>query len=390
MDILLSLPCVSAEPPDHDDTPLYLAAKGLHCVIMQALLEKGADPNKRSYNSLGCGRWISPRNFVDLDAYGPTPLHAVCMAGRRGTSSKSGSEAKQKSFQLLVEAGSDINSVTTFGETALHQSVQSGINGNIEVSLPKLLLDHGADVTVLNDAGETPFHFVSLSGDSAALVDLLITRGASLDVRRPRDGRTPLHSMLDTIHTLDVKPLVPHVKNWNVRDARGNTPLHLFLAKSFHPQSGFRLLVSAGADLNCKNKAGDAPIHSLQSGIATIESPVLSDLLASGASLETTDIQGRTFLLRLLEKSNNQPAGISRLLELGSKVNIADNNGDGALHYVCKSSRNLGIVSSSLSRSMYNVHWSLMNLSDQNFDCCWSRCDVYKPYRKHSSSPCRG
>jgi ankyrin repeat protein len=50
VDMILTSPDTSVDHPDYPDTPLFLAAFGLHFDILRSLLQSGADPNKRSTN----------------------------------------------------------------------------------------------------------------------------------------------------------------------------------------------------------------------------------------------------------------------------------------------------------------------------------------------------
>ncbi|KAE8454120.1 hypothetical protein EG329_005044 [Mollisiaceae sp. DMI_Dod_QoI] len=349
VDLLLALPGVSAEPPEHSDTPLFLASAGLHYHIMKALLEKGADPNSRSTNYRRNGGTITLYNVAEQKDRGPTPLHAVCgLNGPHNHSRESDSENMKRCLRILLDAGSNVNAVDRTGWTPLHQAISLRKYSQPAESLPgvlMLLLDNGADPTIQDDFGDTPLHLVSLRQDSASIIDLLLSKGCSLDVRRSKDGRTPLHTMMDDAHAIDIKPLLPYVKDWNVRDSHGDTPLHIFLSSSFHPKAALQDLLDAGADLSCKNKDGEAPIHSLREIGHGPGTSIIPTLLAAGASLETKDSEGRTFLLRLLRGNLfNAQKQLQGLFELGAKIDACDYNGDGVLHLICKKYHDVDLV----------------------------------------------
>jgi ankyrin repeat protein len=136
------------------------------------------------------------------------------------------------------------------------------------------------------------------------VVELLLARGADINDRRPSDGRTPLHTMLSSIHGLEIQVLLSHISDWNVGDEQGNTPLHLVLSQSYSPGPIVQELLKAGADLDRRNKKGETPIHVVK-GIAGPgpAKEVLPMLVAAGASLETKDGDGRTVLLRVLNRN---------------------------------------------------------------------------------------
>ena len=61
----------------------------------------------------------------------------------------------------------------------------------------RLLIDHRADVTALDETHQTPLHVAALSG-SAETVRLLIERGADITVQ-DRKKKTPLHLALSKV-----------------------------------------------------------------------------------------------------------------------------------------------------------------------------------------------
>ena len=70
--------------------------------------------------------------------------------------------------------------------TALHQAVRCG-----DIDVVEELLDHGADIHVLNVINKTPLHEAALCGH-VDVVDLLLQRGAQLECV-DKDGNTPFH-----------------------------------------------------------------------------------------------------------------------------------------------------------------------------------------------------
>ncbi|MCY4324830.1 MAG: ankyrin repeat domain-containing protein, partial [Betaproteobacteria bacterium] len=59
-------------------------------------------------------------------------------------------------FELLLDAGADINSRTNYGITPLHWAALS----NSEPAIIELLLTAGADPTLTNDGGDTPLDHI--------------------------------------------------------------------------------------------------------------------------------------------------------------------------------------------------------------------------------------
>jgi ankyrin repeat protein len=120
-------------------TPLMRAAKNGDAASVRLLLEHGADPNARQKNG----------------------TRALMLAAGLGR----GTGAFTKDYATEAE---------------LLEAV-------------KVLIDAGADVNAVDDAGETPLHFGAQASDD--IVTLLVDRGAKLNVKDNK-GRTPVEMAL--------------------------------------------------------------------------------------------------------------------------------------------------------------------------------------------------
>ncbi|KAF4629093.1 hypothetical protein G7Y89_g9055 [Cudoniella acicularis] len=348
VDLLLTSPDVSVDPADVGDTPLFLASAGLHLEIMRSLLRKGADPMRRSKNYGDGMRCFSASEFINKKDRGPTPFHAICGASKSPSRNPGSSDEDiaRKCFKLLSEAGCDINALDDQGKTPLHYSVAADSHSRPNKVLSLLLLENGADPMVPDMRGDTPLHLMQLFERSTPTIEALIAHGADITARRLKDGRTPLHSMLGSIHGVDLKALLPYVTDWNVQDSEGNTPLHILLQNSYSPIMALSGLLKAGANLKVKNKKGEVPLHSVQD-IRNRSKDVLPLLLDAGADLEAKDNEGRTLLMRVLTGigSNHDPAAaLEILLGYGSKIDTLDNRGNGVLHAVCQKSADVRLL----------------------------------------------
>ena len=122
-------------------TPLHLAAHFGHGRAVRALLDRGADPNARSANTMA-----------------NTPLHAA-LAGRHADVA-----------ELLLAYGAAVNATQHGGFTALHAAAQHGA-----LALAELLLAHGADASAATDDGRTALTMADERGH-AAVADLVRRR----------------------------------------------------------------------------------------------------------------------------------------------------------------------------------------------------------------------
>lgn len=348
VNLLLTSPKVSADPPDAEDTPLFLASAGLHLEIMRSLLKNGADPMRRSKNyGYQEMRFFSLNDLGKKEEPGPTPFHAICGASRDRRLSKNVSDEGllRKCFQTLSEAGCDINATDNHGKTPLHYSVVQGDYGRANNVLSIMLLEAGADPMMTDKEGKTPLHLLQLYKDSAPTVEALIAHGADINARA-KDGRTPIHTAVDCIHSLDIKVMLPYVKDWSVKDSQGDTPLHIIFSKSYDPDKVLDDLVEAGADLNARNLKGEVPLHVLRE-VKFMGENFLPSLLKVGVDLEAKDHEGRTILLRTLMGIGGglDTAATARdLLTHGSKIDTRDHDGNGVLHAVCRKSANAKLL----------------------------------------------
>jgi uncharacterized protein len=138
-DWILPTPLVGA-------TPFFLAAKFLEIDIMRALVKAGADPLLGTKD-------------------GTTPLMAATGVGWGGDVDRRGRDTSGAADTTIRD-----------GDRALEAV--------------KLALDLGSDVNAANQAGDTALHGAAAKGYDA-IVQLLVSKGASLEARNKR-GRTPL------------------------------------------------------------------------------------------------------------------------------------------------------------------------------------------------------
>jgi uncharacterized protein len=122
-------------------TPLHLAAFFGHPELANALLDRGADVNARSTNSM--------KN---------TPLHAAAAGG------------KIELMRLLLDRGAGANASQEGGWTALHSAAQSGNREMVE-----LLLAYGAHINARAQNNQTPLDLALTNGhhDVARLLEEL-------------------------------------------------------------------------------------------------------------------------------------------------------------------------------------------------------------------------
>src|SRR5579862_7368026 len=152
--------------------------------LIQALLAKGADPNRRTDTVPVHGLMQFDGSWVNFD--GQTPFVRAALSG------------DIEVMRLLLESGADPNIATTQGSTALMAA--AGINwipGQTYtrseadyVEAVKLCLERGAPVNAVNSLGLTAMHGAANRGWTS-IMQILADHGAVLDPK-DKEGRTPM------------------------------------------------------------------------------------------------------------------------------------------------------------------------------------------------------
>lgn len=255
---------------------------------------------------------------------------------------------------LLLRCGTSIEARNKDDMTPLILSAKNG-----ESDLVSYLLDSGADLKAIHlSSGRTPLHWAARY-DHRQIVDTLISKGASLEVRT-NNGFTPLLEVasLDNLETL--QSLLDHSANPQARTNDGMTASHL-AAMNNHPavlgslisrkvvpkaakdkqgltplmhgcQKGhtevLKLLLDHKVDLNARSDDGSTALHYASSAGHL---SAINHLVSRDASLDAKDRQGLTPLMFSIYYSHLQV--FERLLERGADLNASDSHGWTSLHH---------------------------------------------------------
>jgi len=137
-------------------TAIHYAAQSKNVLVVQALIQAGADVNARSEGN------VTPLMLsVDM-AFGHPDISLALIkadadvnaADENGDTALiiAATESSVEVFQTLLEKGASVNARGQGGMTALHYVAMNAFSDRA-----KLLLEHGADVTIRNSAGQTPY-----------------------------------------------------------------------------------------------------------------------------------------------------------------------------------------------------------------------------------------
>ena len=186
---------------------------------------------------------------------------------------------KRKVEKLLVR-GFDINYHLGNGTALTHAAT----GGHLEIV--KLLLAHGADITIGNPVGaaaatghETIVKLLleqggspncldaALRGKNINILRILLAHGANVNQKVDSSGRTPLQAAVETGQEEFVKLLLTRDADVNATNDNGETPLHVLARmwpQDYWPKdfrvTAINLLLDAGADIEAKTKRGKTPL----------------------------------------------------------------------------------------------------------------------------------
>ena len=154
-------------------TPLWIAALKGHKDVVNLLLNKGAEIDKR-------------------DDYGKTPLHVAAWGHLHVV-------------ELFLDRGAQHDSRNRGGRAPLHMAAEGG-----HKDVVKVFLDHGTDVDIKDNYGFTPLTWAAMMGHME-IVQLLLKMGADPNARNLR-GETPLEGASRRGHKDVVQVLLKYAR----------------------------------------------------------------------------------------------------------------------------------------------------------------------------------
>ena len=230
----------------------------------------------------------------------------------------------------------------------LHQFANAcaGSPADLDVLLKSIqwALARGADA---NEKGANGNPLLSRVAEfnSAALTECLLDAGAEVGAVCQETGFTALHAAAMCADATVVGPLIAAGGDVNARSSRGQTPLHLFVARfSTRPLAAsmatFDALISAGAQVNARNDEGMTPLSrciSMSAGQPDRPLDLVECLLSHGADSNAPQNDLRT-PLHLAARRGSAPI-LEQLLSQGASVQALSQGGCTALHDAARMGR---------------------------------------------------
>lgn len=202
-----------------------------------------------------------------------------------------------KATQLLLEYGSNPNTVEKNGYNSLHLAVKSQ-----SLNMCETVISHVADINARYSTGESALH-MACNLQLVEICKLLIKNGAIVNVQDYSHEITPLHYSVLVNNRELIAILLKNGANPNAQDIYGNTPLHysiiednfevfLMITKSTITQNII--------NLNVWNIDGETPLHLvLKNDTQNIDSYL--ETILSKSNLTIQDNEGNTCLHYLIK-----------------------------------------------------------------------------------------
>jgi E3 ubiquitin-protein ligase mind-bomb len=254
----------------------------------------------------------------------------------------------------LAKPGVHVDSVVA-EVCAMHAACQNGHKSVVEY-----LISHKANLELEDKEGDRPIHHASY-GDEPGIVDMLAAAGADLNTRN-KSRKSALHIAISLGHLSVARVLLKHKCHCSRQDSAGDTPLHESISK--RRDEAVSLLMDHKADLELTNDHGFNPIHhaALRGNASALRimlskmtrlwlinekkddgftalhlaalnnhlevAEVLLEVGKANKDVQNNDME--TALHLAVERQHQQI--VKLLVRSGAKVNIADKDGDTALH----------------------------------------------------------
>jgi len=231
-----------------------------------------------------------------------------------------------KIVELLLKNNINVNLKDDNGLAPIHYACETD-GEEVNISILKLLIKHGANVNVKNNEGQTPI-FSAIYMNKMDKVKLLIMKGANVNVEN-YEGITPLHEavMDNDINVSIVKLLIQNGANLNATTKYAKkTPLHNILKyqKNQKKRSKLvKLLINHGAKLDVKNFKGDTPLH-VSMDLDMIDIAYL--LFKSGAKLPKLNINDRLYFSKRMKAFYDKGTKTNKFVKLKLLSSIVKND----------------------------------------------------------------
>ncbi len=245
---------IEAQEPIYKMTPLIKAAEKGNLEIVKYLLSKKANIKALSTSNMTALHWAAARDvkpeLIELLIKAGIPVNVV---NDEGATPLDGVTTIPVA-RVLLEHGVDINQKNNNGKTALLQVIIFSplTSGNRTIDLVKFLLEQGTDPLIKDANGKSALDF-------AAKIEKPEVKSQVTDLlKKFIENRDPLFDAVKK-HDIDAVKKLAQKISVNIKDNRGNTPLHYAVHDG--DEEMIKFLLSIKANSNIKNRAGETPLN---------------------------------------------------------------------------------------------------------------------------------
>lgn len=305
------------------ETPLHLVCKNNNQIIMKILLQKAA-----MYDNISFDFNLKNNRFL-------TPMHIVCSQQSRtyyiddgmiGIIFESLSESEKSSI--------DFNLQNEKGETPIHLICENNNYQVLEHILNSLSLPaiDAIDFNKTNINGESPIHIICKNGNEKMLGIIL----DKINLINQAKSDSSMENILDSSKI-----------NFNLKDNKGRTPMHLICMNSDNKRVLNVLLEKLSEsekskiDFNIEDDVGNTPIHYICMGNNDFHLSLiyekLSDSDKARINFNALNYKGIAPIHYISSNVNDKILNIMLASDNDNvNFNLKDNSGDTPIHYICK------------------------------------------------------
>ncbi len=291
--------------------------------VVKLLIKSGADPNltdRKGANTLimALASYRCPLEAIDAILSAKPDVGHRDEDGRDSLFHANLHDRTRGLTPRLVELGADLKTTDNDDADLLMWAAAGNDPGQV-----RFLLDHGLTPDRTTKSGEMAVHFAlragrwessssvkeSLEKRTVEILKLILEHGASL-TKSDADGDTLLHLAAFSGQIDVFAYLLPFFKNLNIKNQRGETPLHLAAASSAEIVD---LLLPKYPDPDVRDLEGQTAF--MNASAVGYENSQLS-LLKAGANIDAADKNGTSVLDGAV--SDNNPDKIRFLIAHGA------------------------------------------------------------------------
>ncbi|XP_058793596.1 serine/threonine-protein phosphatase 6 regulatory ankyrin repeat subunit B-like [Phymastichus coffea] len=278
---------------------------------------------------------LKKTNNNPVDKHGLSHFHVACTVDQP--------EIVKCILQRKVDINCPVNFDSPFwsGYTPLHFAIK-----NKQQKIIELLLSHGADMTIRNTAGDSPFHFAfSFFHSDDEFINLILSKYITKSSNPVNNnGLSYFHIACTTNNIgaieafLQSGVMIDTPIHSDSSKCPGYTPLHY--AVTFNRRKTVKTLLENGANPNIKEKNGFTPLHLACQQSAKKIHTILRKSVNTAAAYGKIDFEfefksSPKKMLDNIASQNEQIEIVELLLQYKSDVNSQDSLGKTPLFYAC-------------------------------------------------------